>query len=55
MLLNQHKLKFIILATTLFIYRTFNYYNSDDVEQQNHTMHEEVSEILNFDNEFSIV
>ena len=55
MILNQHKSTFIIIATAIYLYRTFDYYNSDDVKHQNHTMHEEVSEILNFNNEFSIV
>ena len=55
MILNQHKLKFIIIATTLFLYRIFNYYNSDDAIHQNHTMHDELSELLNNNNAFNIV
>jgi hypothetical protein len=55
MILNQHKLKFIIIATTLFLYRTFNYYNSDDAIHQNHTIHDELSELLNSNNAFNIV
>ena len=55
MILNQHKLKFIILATVIYIYRTFNYYISDDVKHQNHTIHDELTEILNLNNEFNIV
>jgi len=55
MILNQHKLKFIILATAIYLYRTFNYYNSDDVKHQNHTIHDELTEILNLNNEFNIV
>jgi hypothetical protein len=55
MILNQHKLKFIILATTLFLYRTFNYYNSDDAIHANHTMHDELSELLNSNNAFNIL
>jgi hypothetical protein len=55
MILNQHKFKFIILATTLFLYRTFNYYNSDDAIHANHTMHDELSELLNSNNAFNIL
>ena len=57
MIINQHKLKFIIIATTLFLYRTFNYYNSDDAIHQNHTMHDELTELFNNNNNnaFNIV
>ena len=55
MILNQHKLKFIIIATTLFLYRTFNYYDSDDAIHANHIMHDELSELLNSNNAFNIL
>jgi hypothetical protein len=45
----NHKLKIIILGATLFLYKTINYYNSDDAIHVNHTLSEEIEE-LNFNN-----
>ena len=45
----NHKLKIIILGATLFLYKTFNYYYSDDSIHMNHTLTEEIEE-LNFNN-----
>ena len=55
MSLKQHELKFMIIATTLFLYRTFNHYTSDDAIHQNHTMHDELPELLDTNNAFNIV
>ena len=55
MIINQHKFKFIIIATTLFLYRSFTYYNSDDAIHANHTLHDELSELLNSNNAFNIM
>ena len=52
MILNQHKLKIIIIATTLFIFKSINYYNSIDDTHVNHTLVEELSE-LNSNNMFN--
>ena len=45
----NHELKIIILGATLFLYKTFNYYYSDDAIHVNHTLTDEIEE-LNFNN-----
>ena len=41
----KHKLKVIILGASLFLYKTFNYYYSDDAVHVNHTLSEEIEEL----------
>ena len=45
----NHKLNVIILDAALFLYKTINYYYSDDVIHVNHTLTDEIEE-LNFNN-----
>ena len=47
------KMKVILIATTLFIFKSINYYNSDDAIHQNHTIHDEINELSNYNNAVS--
>ena len=42
---NKNKLEIILLALTVFLYKSMNYYTSDDALHANHTMQEELREL----------
>ena len=44
-MLKNYKLKCIIIAATLFLYKTINYYNSDDAIHAKDTLTEEIEEL----------
>ena len=44
-MLNKNKLEIILLALTFFLYKSINYYTSDDALHTNHTMQDELREL----------
>ena len=44
-MLKQNKIEMILVALAFFLYRSINYYTSDDTLHTNHTMQEELREL----------